>query len=216
LQRALTHRSAGKDNYERLEFLGDSVVNMVCAELLFSKLSHASEGELTRVRTHLVDESALSSFARGLELSDALIMGPGELRSGGFRRESILADVFEALVAVNFLHGGLEQAQRFLLPFLQDALPQAQARALQKDGKTQLQEYLQERNFGLPFYTLLEATGPEHSRNFNVKVDLTLGSGQGFEATGSGSSLKRAEQAAASAVLVQLRSRLSLEKKEKA
>jgi ribonuclease III len=189
---------------------------MLCAELLFSELPDASEGELTRVRTHLVDESALSSFARELDLSDALIMGAGELRSGGFRRESILADVFEALVAVNYLQGGLDQAQRFLLPFLQAALPAAQAKALQKDGKTQLQEYLQERSFALPTYTLLDATGPEHNRHFNVQVGLVIGSNQSFEAKGSGSSLKRAEQAAASAVLVQLKSRLSLEKKEKA
>jgi ribonuclease III len=217
LKTALTHRSSGKDNYERFEFLGDSIANMICAELLFTNYPLASEGELTRLRTHLVDEAALASFARDLELSEVMIMGAGELKSGGFRRESILADVFEALIAACFLEGGLAQAKRFMLPFLEQALPEAELRALQKDGKTQLQEYLQERALALPVYTLIEATGPEHNRRFVVSVQIDASQrSANVTATGTGSSLKRAEQASAAAALEQIKSRLRLSAKDKA
>ena len=208
---ALTHRSAGKGNYERMEFLGDSLVNMVCAELLFKTQASATEGELTRLRSNLVDEASLAAFARDLKLGEFLILGSGELKSGGHRRDSILADTFEALCAAIYLDHGLAAMRVLLEPMLLGALPVALEKAQSKDGKTQLQEWLQDKGRILPTYTLLETFGLEHSREFLVQCDIgATDKFQAMESTGRGSSLRRAEQAAAAAMLQALKQNMSL------
>ena len=205
LRVALTHRSVGGDNYERFEFLGDSLLNFVCAELLFRELPSASEGELTRTRANLVDEKSLAGFARELNMGDALILGGGELKSGGYRRDSILADVFEALIAAIFLEHGLRAATDFVEPFLHAALPNARNKAEQKDAKTQLQEWLQDRARGLPSYQIIDSHGPEHDRHFLVQCVLAATAKHpAAQSEGTGSSVKRAEQAAAQKMLEQL------------
>ena len=211
LQMALTHRSAGKVNYERMEFLGDSLVNMVCAELLFKTQSNACEGELTRLRSNLVDEASLASFARDLKLGEFLILGGGELKSGGHRRDSILADTFEALCAAIYLDHGLTAMRVLLEPLLLAALPVALEKAQRKDGKTQLQEWLQDKRRVLPIYTLLETFGLEHNREFLVRCNISeTEKSQAMESCGRGSSLRRAEQAAATAMLQTLKHSLAL------
>jgi len=211
LRMALTHRSAGKGNYERMEFLGDSLVNMVCAELLFKTQASATEGELTRLRSNLVDEASLAAFARDLKLGEFLILGSGELKSGGHRRDSILADTFEALCAAIYLDHGLAAMRVLLEPMLLGALPVALEKAQSKDGKTQLQEWLQDKGRILPTYTLLETFGLEHSREFLVQCDIgATDKFQAMESTGRGSSLRRAEQAAAAAMLQALKQNMSL------
>ena len=208
---ALTHRSAGKGNYERMEFLGDSLVNMVCAELLFKTQASATEGELTRLRSNLVDEASLAAFARDLKLGEFLILGSGELKSGGHRRDSILADTFEALCAAIYLDHGLVAMRVLLEPMLLGALPVALEKAQSKDGKTQLQEWLQDKGRILPTYTLLETFGLEHNREFLVQCDIgATDKFQAMESTGRGSSLRRAEQAAAAAMLQALKQNMSL------
>ena len=211
LQMALTHRSAGKSNYERMEFLGDSLVNMVCAELLFKTQLDASEGELTRLRSNLVDEASLAAFARDLNLGDFLILGGGELKSGGHRRDSILADTFEAICAAIYLDHGLAAMRALLEPLLLTAIPVAIEKAQSKDGKTQLQEWLQDKGRVLPVYTLLETFGLEHNREFLVQCDISATDKfQAMASSGRGSSLRRAEQAAASAMLQALKQHLAL------
>lgn len=211
LRMALTHRSAGKGNYERMEFLGDSLVNMVCAELLFRTQASASEGELTRLRSNLVDEASLAAFARGLNLGEFLILGGGEMKSGGHRRDSILADVFESLCAAIYLDHGLAAMRLLLEPMLLAALPLALEKAQSKDGKTQLQEWLQDKGRVLPIYTLLETFGLEHNREFLVQCNISATDKfQAMESTGRGSSLRRAEQAAATAMLHALKQSLTL------
>jgi ribonuclease III len=218
LKTALTHRSAGKNNYERLEFLGDSLVNMVCAQLVYTDCPNASEGEMTRMRANLVDEASLAAFARQLNLSDHLILGGGELKSGGYRRDSILADTFEALCAAIYLDHGHAAMRAFLEPILRAAMPLAAQKAEHKDAKTQLQEYLQDgyapvhsrgaENLGLvrPSYSVLETFGQEHNREFLVRCDVQARPRHAAaHSTGRGSSLKRAEQAAAAEMLELLR-----------
>ncbi len=211
LRMAFTHRSADKSNYERMEFLGDSLVNMVCAELLFKTHLNASEGELTRLRSNLVDEGSLAAFARDLKLGDFLILGGGELKSGGHRRDSILADTFEALCAAIYLDHGLSAMRALLEPLLLAALPAAIEKAQSKDGKTQLQEWLQDKGRVLPTYTLVETFGLEHNREFLVRCAINATDKyQAMESAGRGSSLRRAEQAAATAMLQALKHSLSL------
>ena len=210
LRMALTHRSAGKVNYERMEFLGDSLVNLVCAELLFKTATSASEGELTRLRSNLVDEASLAAFARSLKLGDFLILGGGELKSGGHRRDSILADTFEAICAAIYLDHGLDAMRALLEPLLLAALPVALEKAQSKDGKTQLQEWLQDKGRVLPIYTLLETFGLEHNREFLVRCNISATEKfQAMESSGRGSSLRRAEQAAAMAMLQTLKHSLT-------
>jgi ribonuclease III len=200
LTQALTHRSAGKRNYERLEFLGDAIVDLLCAELLFASYPIANEGELSRVRAALVDQATLADCARELAIPDHLIVGQGEMKSGGHRRESILADAFEAVVAAIYLEHGMSAARTFVAPLLQSRLAQAESAIVVKDGKSALQEWLQGRGKALPMYELVQQSGPEHERVFCVRC-----SSEGQSAEAFGASMKRAEQAAAIALLDQLR-----------
>lgn len=199
LEQALTHRSASHVNNERLEFLGDALVNLFVAELIYESLPRADEGEMTRLRAALVNGTALAAIARDAELGERLHLGPGELKSGGFRRESILADAFEAIVAAVYLDAGWN-ACRDLVHRLFGERVQGTA-PTPKDAKTRLQEYLQGRNLPLPVYELVATRGDDHARSF----DVTCSAGDPA-ATGAGSagSRRAAEQVAAAQVLEQL------------
>jgi ribonuclease III len=202
LQRALTHRSAGARNYERLEFLGDALVNLIIAEALFQRLPRADEGMLTRARATLVRESSLAAIARELGLGDRLQLGPGELKSGGFRRESILADALEGLVGAIYLDAGFEACRSAVLGWFDAALGRAPDTIRDKDPKTRLQEWLQAGRFALPVYELLSTDGEEHCKTFHVRCVLEA---PPLACTGSGVSRRDAEQAAAAAALQQLK-----------
>ncbi|MDP3293814.1 MAG: ribonuclease III [Nevskia sp.] len=198
LQRALTHRSFGVDHNERLEFLGDALLNFAIAAEIFRLRPKAPEGDLSRLRASIVREETLAAAARRLPLSDVIRLGSGELRTGGFRRDSTLADVLEALIGAVYLDGGTEPAHALCLKLLApelEALPEAGSL---KDYKTRLQEVLQAESRPLPEYTVLSEDGPAHRRNFAVRC-LLPDSGQIMEAEAH--SRRIAEQRAASAML---------------
>jgi ribonuclease-3 len=197
LRLALTHRSAGRPNNERLEFLGDALVNLVVAEMLFEARPRAEEGELSRLRAHLVSGAALAERARDIGLGDDLLLGPGELKSGGFRRDSILADAFEAVIAAVYLDGGYEACRTLLRSMFAAAVNAGEP--AQKDAKTRLQEWLQAQGYPLPHYELLATHGEEHARTFDVACVLSEPEPARFE--GSGSSRRAAEQVAAESAL---------------
>lgn len=200
-QRALTHRSAGPRNNERLEFLGDALVNLIVAEALFERFPRADEGELTRARAALVRESSLAGIARGMQLGDQLELGPGELKSGGFRRDSILADALEALVAAIYLDAGFDTCRACVLPWFEPQLVSLPRGGTEKDPKTRLQEWLQARQLPLPEYRLLAADGEDHDKTFRVLCALASPE---LREEGAGTSRRQAEQAAALAVLTHL------------
>ncbi|KGI77461.1 ribonuclease III [Oleiagrimonas soli] len=197
---ALTHRSIGRPNNERLEFLGDALLDLVVAEMLFEAHPNASEGELTRLRSELVNGKRLAGLARKLELGDKLRLGPGELKSGGYRRDSILADAFEALIAAVYLDAGFD-ACRHVVKRQFEALVQDMPRS-HKDAKTRLQEWLQARGLSLPSYALLAAHGEDHARTFEVACSLDEPQATRFEAQGR--SRRAAEQSAAEQALAWL------------
>ncbi len=201
LTRALTHRSAGAPHNERLEFLGDGVVNLFVAEALFQRWPNADEGALTRARAELVRESSLAVIARQLELGQHLLMGPGEMKSGGHRRDSILADALEAIVAAIYLDAGYEACRAVVLPWFEALLEALPVGKPEKDAKTRLQEWLQARQKPLPNYQSVAETGEEHDKRFVVSCTLTE---PVLSAEGEGGSRRVAEQAAAAAVLEQL------------
>ena len=197
---ALTHRSVGKPNNERLEFLGDALLGVMVAELLYDVHPNASEGELSRLRAQLVNGQALAVIARELELGDGLKLGPGELKSGGFRRDSILADAFEALLAAVYLDGGFDACREVVRGLFKDrvaAIPRSS-----KDAKTRLQEWLQGRGLPLPQYELKDAHGEDHAKTF--EVFCAIAEPQAISAEGHGGSRRAAEQDAAETVLRQL------------
>lgn len=202
LAQALRHRSAGVPHNERLEFLGDSIVNMLVAQALFARWPKADEGALTRARSALVCEGALAVIARTLELGPRLVLGPGELKSGGFRRDSILADAVEAVIAAIYLDAGFEGCRQVVLPWFEASIAALPATGKpDKDPKTRLQEWLQARHRPLPAYELVSETGDDHAKHFQVRctlVDPTLVS------EGEGTSRRLAEQQAAAAALAQL------------
>jgi ribonuclease III len=202
LERALTHRSAAAVHNERLEFLGDALVGMIVAEALYARWPKAAEGELTRARAELVRESSLAMLARNLELGQRIVLGPGEMKSGGHRRDSILADVFEAVVAAIYLDAGFDACRAVVLPWFAeaiDALPPPHK--LGKDAKTRLQEWLQARQLPLPAYTLLAEGGEDHAKSFRVSCALTE---PAMIREGEGGSRRAAEQLAAESVLAML------------
>ena len=195
---ALTHRSASGRNNERLEFLGDAVLNLVIARHLFQAFPEASEGDLSRLRARVVSAEPLAHVAAGIHLGDALHMGSGELKTGGFRRESILADALEAVCGALFLDGGLEAAQRVIERLFEERIASLPAPSSLKDAKTRLQEYLQSRGYALPRYLIERTEGEAHAQTFHVLCDVT---DLGLQAQGSGSSRRRAEQEAAEKIL---------------
>lgn len=196
---AFTHRSApGRINNERLEFLGDAVLNLLAAELLYQRFPAASEGDLSRLRARLVSTGPLADAAQSLGLGDELRLGSGELKTGGFRRESILADALEALIGAVYLDAGLGAARavvtRFCGPLI-DSLPPPEDL---KDPKTRLQELLQGRGLALPEYRVEQVSGEPHSQHFSVRCEVPE---LRITTVGEGSSRRRAEQDAAQRVL---------------
>ena len=196
---AFTHRSApGRINNERLEFLGDAVLNLLAAELLYQRFPAASEGDLSRLRARLVSTAPLAEAAQSLGLGDELRLGSGELKTGGFRRESILADALEALIGAVYLDAGLEAARavvaRFCEPLI-DTLPPPEDL---KDPTTRLQELLQGRGLALPEYRVEQVSGEPHLQHFSVRCEVPE---LHIATAGEGSSRRRAEQDAAQRVL---------------
>ena len=199
LAQALTHRSAGAPHNERLEFLGDALVNLFAAEALYARWPRADEGALTRARAERVRESALAPIGRALQLGERLTLGPGEMKSGGHRRDSILADAVEAVVAAIYHDAGFETCRDVVLPWFEaamEALPPPHK--VGKDAKTRLQEWLQGRQKPLPVYELVAETGEDHAKTFRVRCTLVQ---PVLVSEGEGSSRRSAEQAAAEAVL---------------
>lgn len=198
LQEALTHRSRGASNYERLEFLGDSVLNLVVSSRLFELKPGASEGDLSRMRARLVRGESLTEIASDLALGKQLNLGEGEMKSGGFRRASILADAFEALLGAIFLDSDYAICRTVILDLFDPLIEKLPAVEELKDAKSRLQEWLQGRGRPLPEYTLFREEGADHVKKFHVQCRIA-DDGSMMEA--SGSSLRRAEQAAAAKML---------------
>ena len=195
---ALTHRSAAGPNNERLEFLGDAVLNLLIAHRLYTAFPHATEGDLSRLRARLVSREPLAEIALSLGLGETLQLGSGELRSGGFRRQSILADALEALCGAIFLDGGLGAVEPLITRLFAGRIAALPSPEALKDAKTRLQEYLQSRSLSLPRYVILGVEGEDHAQTFRVSCEvpaLTL------RVEGGGSSRRRAEQQAAAAML---------------
>jgi ribonuclease III len=202
LEEALTHRSAGPRNNERLEYLGDAVLGLVIAEYLFSHQPGASEGDLSRLRASLVNRDTLAGIGRAQGLGGHIHLGQGELKSGGARRNSILADAVEAVIGAVYVDSGLEAARRFVLAVYADRLQSMPAADALKDPKTRLQEWLQGRNLGLPSYEVTSVTGKAHEQRFHAVC--RIGDAQ-LEVHGEGTSRRRAEQAAAEEALKALK-----------
>jgi ribonuclease III len=198
---ALTHRSAAGPNNERLEFLGDAVINLLIARTLYEAYPQADEGDLSRLRSRLVSAGPLAQIALEIGLGDTLQLGAGELKTGGFRRESILADGLEALCGAIFLDQGLPAVQPVVTRLFARRIAQLPDPHTLKDAKTRLQEYLQSRSLPLPGYCVLAVQGEDHAQTFKVSCEVT---GLGLATQGEGSSRRRAEQEAAERMLEQI------------
>jgi ribonuclease-3 len=199
---ALTHRSAARLHNERLEFLGDAVLNLSVAEHLFRANPQANEGDLSRLRAFLVSSPPLAETAAQIGLGEVLRLGSGELKTGGFRRESILADALETLFAAVYLDGGLAAAQRVIFALFAQRMAHMPDTDALKDSKTRLQELLQSRGLPLPVYEVVRTDGEIHAQTFWVRCEVgTLG----LTATGQGLSRRRAEQEAAAVVLGEIK-----------
>ena len=198
---ALTHRSFAGRNNERLEFLGDAILNFVAGEALFERFPQAREGQLSRLRARLVKGETLAVLARGFELGEYLRLGSGELKSGGFRRESILADALEALIGAIYLDAGMDVARQRVLAWLTNELDGLTLVDTNKDPKTRLQEFLQSRAAELPRYEVVDIQGEPHCRTFFVQCEVALLTDK---TQGQGASRRIAEQVAAAAALVAL------------
>lgn len=204
LAMALTHRSAGSKNNERLEFLGDAILGFVIAQKLFELFPEASEGVLSRLRAGLVNQSSLAEIARQLNLGDYLLLGSGELKSGGFRRESILSDAVEAIIGALYQDQGIEASRLWILQLFAEKLQKVSLENWRKDSKTQLQELMQSKKMDLPEYTLVTMSGLPHEQTFTVKCTIPL---LKDACIGSGATRKRAEQDAAEQMLQLLNSK---------
>jgi ribonuclease-3 len=202
LVRALTHRSFGADHNERLEFLGDAVLNLAVSALLYERFAGSDEGDLTRVRAHLVREESLHRAALGLGLSEVLRLSEGEARGGGARRPSILADAVEALIGAVYLDGGMASAARLVASLFGELIAGAEADSFGKDAKTELQEWLQARRLPVPAYRIVATTGVAHAQSFEVECAVAA---LGLAETGRGRSRRSAEQEAARAMLDRLK-----------
>lgn len=200
---ALTHRSANKQHYERMEFLGDAILNLIITDDLYHRFSDATEGKLSRLRASMVKGETLAQVAKVIELGGFLHLGSGELKSGGFRRDSILADVFESVIGAIYLDGGYEQARQFVLNMFKERLDNIDINVDLKDPKTRLQELLQAKGCDLPVYEILSTTGQAHNQTFDVSCYVSLVE---KPAQGIGNSRRKAEQEAAKQMLAQLES----------
>jgi ribonuclease-3 len=203
LEQALTHRNYKGEHNERLEFLGDAILSMVIAEALYIHFPKAREGDLTRMRSSLVKGVTLAEIAKELELAEFLRLGPGEMKSGGLRRESIQADAVEAILGAIFLDAGIEACKERILSWYGSRLTVIQP-GVQKDSKTQLQEYLQGRRLPLPLYEVIDTQGDDHDQIFTVRCTV-----QGrAPVTASGNSRRKAEQDSARILLEQVKNDL--------
>jgi ribonuclease III len=202
LQQALTHRSFGQPNNERLEFLGDSILNCCVAALLFSDYSTLDEGDLSRVRANLVRQPSLVELAQGLELGTCIRLGDGERKSGGFRRPSILADTLEAIIGAVYLDGGFSAAEELVARLFEPVLRSIDPQTLGKDAKTLLQEQLQGQGLALPVYSVIATHGAAHNQLFEVQCAVPS---LNVQVTGQGASRRAAEQAAALLALESLK-----------
>ena len=198
LMQALTHRSAKGEHNERLEFLGDSLLGCIIAERLFQQFPKQSEGDLTRMRSSLVKGVTLAEIARDFKLGEHLILGPGEKKSGGHRRESILEDAVEALIGAVYLDSDMQTCKKLVLNWFDERLSKIKPGNNQKDPKTRLQEYLQGRKIPLPKYEVVDIKGQSHNQEFTVKCTTEVVK-KAIITTGS--SRRKAEQAAAEKVL---------------
>ena len=198
---ALTHRSASSRNNERLEYLGDSVLGFVIAEKLYAQFPNAGEGVLSRLRASLVNQASLAELARQHNIGDFLILGSGELKSGGFRRDSILSDALEAMMGALLLDQGVDVCRKWILELFAGKLAEIKLDSWNKDPKTRLQELMQARKKQLPVYELIGMSGADHAQIFEVKCRVPIS----VETTvGTGISRKKAEQAAAESMLIVL------------
>jgi len=201
LRTALTHRSQSAKNNERLEFLGDSLLNCIIADELFRRFPQLAEGELSRLRAVMVRQQTLFERADALQVGERLQLGEGELRSGGKQRPSILADALEAIIGAVYLDGGFDSARRVVLRIFESALADANPTVLSKDAKTQLQELLQGRRIGLPRYTIVATEGEAHRQRFRVECSVEQ---LDIRTLGEGASRRAAEQHAAELALQQV------------
>ena len=205
---ALTHRSAGAINYERLEFLGDSIVNFVIADKLFSMYPKYPEGDLSRLRASLVNQDGLANIARDLNLGDYLVLGGGELKSGGYRRDSILSDTVEAIIGAVYIDAGFDLARNLVLSLYEKQLENIPDPSTLKDPKTQLQELLQSRKLSLPVYDVSSVSGKAHNQVFSVTCSIDE---LNIKSSGQAASRRKAEQQAA----IEAISKVELEINEK-
>jgi ribonuclease III len=202
LQQAMTHRSFSSEHYERLEYLGDSVINVIVSDLLYQALPDLPEGQLSRIRSNLVKQDSLHSLALKLGLSHCLRLGEGEAKSGGAKRPSILADALEALLGAVYLDAGYDTAQRIAKTWLEDIRVDMNMSQTAKDAKTELQEWLQARKMPLAIYTVIGTVGAAHEQSFHVECTLPA-----LKKTerGSGNTRRAGEQDAAQAILKTLK-----------
>jgi ribonuclease-3 len=205
LSRALTHRSFSSDHYERLEFLGDSVLGLAISDLLYARLGALPEGDLSRVRANLVKQDTLHQLALGLGLPDVLKLGEGEMRSGGPKRASILADTLEAIIGAVYLDAGFSKAQALVHRLFEAVEINPQMEAIGKDPKTELQEWLQGRKMKLPVYTVVGTLGAAHKQSFDVECEIPE---LRLSERGIGGSRRAGEQAAAAAMLQTIKSKV--------
>ena len=199
LEMALTHRSRGVNNYERVEFLGDSILGFVVAEWLYKEFPECGEGKLSRMRATVVRKETLANIARKLDLGDYLLLGEGELKSGGFNRDSILSDTLEGIIGAIYIESGITEAKKFILEHFMGDMKQLSPDTTYKDPKSHLQELMQQQSMTLPEYTIIEITGEPHEQEFTVRCflpDLKL------EYIAKGRSRRVAEQTAANMALV--------------
>jgi ribonuclease-3 len=205
LTQALTHRSFSADHYERLEFLGDSVLNLAVSDLLYTRLGNLPEGDLSRVRANLVKQDTLHQLAVGLGLPDVMRLGEGEVRSGGQKRPSILADTLEAIIGAVYLDGGFAAAQALVHRLFKDVEINPAMDAIGKDAKTELQEWLQGRKMKLPLYKVVATIGAAHKQSFDVECEIPE---LRLSERGIGGSRRSGEQAAAAAMLLTIKAKV--------
>jgi ribonuclease-3 len=201
LRLALSHRSCGSSNNERLEFLGDSILGLTVTDILYRDFPQAREGELSRMRSHIVRGDSLAGVAKALELGTELLLGPGEMKSGGHRRDSILGDTVEALIGAVYLDGGLEAARQCIVLWFENLFAVVLEVQPIKDPKTSLQEWLQQRGKSVPDYKLVNTGGEAHSRLFTVSCKIT---DVDREVSAIASSRRKAEQMVAEQLLIEL------------
>jgi ribonuclease-3 len=206
LNEALTHRSYAAKNNERLEFLGDGILNFVIAHELFKKYPDVQEGDLSRLRANLVNKESLAVIAKQLELGDVIRLGSGELKSGGFRRPSILADAVESILGAVYSDGGFEPCRELIVRLYANRLASPTDLQSLKDPKTQLQELLQSRRFALPDYQVTDITGQAHAQVFHVRCSIKP---MNIEVNGEGKSRRKAEQIAAEKAIAEVKAKFA-------